>query len=64
MFPCFGSRCASSVFNMAEDNMFEDTTQPNEGNHSDDKMEEEDDMTNDGKILICHSALRNIFLVC
>jgi hypothetical protein len=49
---------------MAEDNMFEDTTQPNEGNHSDDKMEEEDDMTNDGKILICHSALRNIFLVC
>jgi hypothetical protein len=49
---------------MAEDNMLEDSTQPTEGNHSDDKMEEEGDMANDGKIFISHSALRNIFLVC
>lgn len=52
----------SSRFNMADDNMIDETSQPTENgqeNESPDDTEEDDDMTDDGKMCINHSAYRN-----
>jgi hypothetical protein len=63
---CFHSSApggtVSLVFNMAEDNIVEESTEPTEGNESpDDREEEHGDMDDDGKIFINYSALRNRF---
>jgi hypothetical protein len=50
---------------MAEDDVTVKNTEPTEGNQSsDDKEEEHDDMDDDGKLFINHSALRNKFRAC
>lgn len=54
----------SFVFNMAEGDVMEQSTEPTEANRSPDDKEEHSDMDDDGKIFVNHSALRNKFRAC